>query len=315
MEIINIGNENIIDANKELAGRIYVDGNNNKIVCSNCLKHIKFTIEGNNNEVFFDENVRVISELTLRITGNNSKITVGRNTSFYSAKILINEDKNSVHIGEDCMISDGIRIFASDSHAITSLENGECINYAKTGIRIGNHVWIGMEAIILKDVQIGDNTVIAAGAIVTSKSNLSNVILAGNPAKVIKEGITWNRNTPKKTNIAQKVKLDARFLEEKMKCFIEQDLKSIDNFNKISGWAFLDECDSNASKIYVELKNDGTYETNFINRKDVATVYGENYNNSGFEFVFDTNKKISDFSEINLIIENGDKFYKNRIYG
>ena len=51
---------------------------------------------------------------------------------------------------------------------------------------IGNNVWIGMNATILKGVTIGDNSVVAAGSVVT-KSVPANVVVAGNPAVVIKK--------------------------------------------------------------------------------------------------------------------------------
>jgi acetyltransferase-like isoleucine patch superfamily enzyme len=51
---------------------------------------------------------------------------------------------------------------------------------------IKDNVWIGMNAVILKGVTIGENSVVAAGAIV-SKNVPANVIVAGNPAIVVKE--------------------------------------------------------------------------------------------------------------------------------
>ena len=53
-------------------------------------------------------------------------------------------------------------------------------------INIGDNVWIGGGAIIFPGVNIGDNSVIGAGSIVV-RDVLSNVVVAGNPAKVIKE--------------------------------------------------------------------------------------------------------------------------------
>jgi len=51
---------------------------------------------------------------------------------------------------------------------------------------IGDNVWIGMGAVILKGVTIGDNSVVAAGAIVT-KSVPPNVVVAGNPARIVSQ--------------------------------------------------------------------------------------------------------------------------------
>jgi acetyltransferase-like isoleucine patch superfamily enzyme len=51
---------------------------------------------------------------------------------------------------------------------------------------ISDNVWIGMNAIILKGVTIGENSVVAAGAVVT-KSVPANVVVAGNPAAVVRD--------------------------------------------------------------------------------------------------------------------------------
>lgn len=58
-------------------------------------------------------------------------------------------------------------------------------------IIIGNHVWIGMRATILKGVTIGDGAIIAAGAVVT-KDVPARCLVAGVPARVIKENIEWS---------------------------------------------------------------------------------------------------------------------------
>lgn len=54
-------------------------------------------------------------------------------------------------------------------------------------IRIGKNCWLGMHAVVLPGVQLGDNTVVGAGAIVTTSYPEGNCILAGNPARVIRE--------------------------------------------------------------------------------------------------------------------------------
>jgi len=57
----------------------------------------------------------------------------------------------------------------------------------KKEVIIGNNVWIGSKVIILKGAKIGDNSIIAAGSVVLGKEYPSNVIIGGNPARIIKE--------------------------------------------------------------------------------------------------------------------------------
>ena len=59
-------------------------------------------------------------------------------------------------------------------------------------IKIGNHVWIGTSAIILKGSVIRENSIVAAGAIVSGEFP-PNSVIAGNPAKVVKKNVVWQR--------------------------------------------------------------------------------------------------------------------------
>ena len=88
-------------------------------------------------------------------------------------------------IGKDVAIARDVIIRDTDAHDIL---DGK---HQKTKpIIIGDHVWIGTRAIIMKGVTIGDGAIVAAGAIVT-KDVPSHTIVAGIPAKVIKENIEW----------------------------------------------------------------------------------------------------------------------------
>ena len=88
-----------------------------------------------------------------------------------------------IEIGEDMAIAPGVVIRSCDSHHIEG-------QVSKKDIHIGKHVWIGENAIILKGVTIGDGAVIGAGAVVT-KDVPTRSVVAGNPAKVIKDNVSW----------------------------------------------------------------------------------------------------------------------------
>ena len=55
---------------------------------------------------------------------------------------------------------------------------------------IEDNVWVGSRALILKGVRVGKGSIVAAGAVVT-KDVPQNCIVAGNPAKIVKENISW----------------------------------------------------------------------------------------------------------------------------
>lgn len=101
----------------------------------------------------------------------------------------------SVVIGEDCMISHNVILQPSDQHDIIDLEKNEPIN-SKRSIILGKHVWIGRDAYIGSGVKIGDNSVIGAKSVVISEVP-PNTVVAGNPGRVVKSGITWRRSFTK----------------------------------------------------------------------------------------------------------------------
>lgn len=93
-----------------------------------------------------------------------------------------------VCIGNYCAISDNVQILDSDSHKI--LYDGDVSSKISQPVHIGNHVWIGRSAIILKGVTIGDGAIIGAGSVVV-RSIPPRCLAVGNPARVIKENVVW----------------------------------------------------------------------------------------------------------------------------
>jgi len=129
--------------------------------------------------------------------GENGRCTVGDFTLLNGALLMAEE---LIEIGSYCLISWNVGIADSDFHPIDPEERRrDAIALAPfykdrpprqpirtAPVRIGDNVWIGMNAVILKGVTIGENAVIAAGSVV-SKSVAANTIVAGNPAVVVKE--------------------------------------------------------------------------------------------------------------------------------
>lgn len=93
-------------------------------------------------------------------------------------------DVCEVRIGKNCFIAPQVGIYTA-THPVRAEERYLGVELGKP-ITIGDNCWIGGHAVINPGVTLGDNVVVGAGAVVT-KSFGSNVVLAGNPARVIRE--------------------------------------------------------------------------------------------------------------------------------
>ena len=170
--------------------QILLRGNENAIKCSGRLYNSKIIVEGNNNTVVIGSDTYV-SSFNILIKGCNCKVVVGDKVTSNGTNIKCFGIENEVVIGNDCMLSRQIEIWNSDSHYVLDAWTGQPINKSKP-VRIGNHVWIGQHATILKGVTIGNNSIVGMNTVVT-KNIPQNCVCVGNPGKVRKNGVTWDR--------------------------------------------------------------------------------------------------------------------------
>ncbi len=140
-----------------------------------------------------EERAKVIKKLFAK-TGNNFiieqpfqcdygyNIEIGEN--FYANHGLIILDPGKVTFGDNVFIGPNCG-FYTPQHPLDSETRVKGLEYAFP-IKVGNNVWFGGNVIVMPGVNIGNNTIIGAGSVVT-KDIPSNVIAAGNPCKVIRE--------------------------------------------------------------------------------------------------------------------------------
>ena len=95
--------------------------------------------------------------------------------------------RKGIHIGDNSLIASGVTIL---SHDHCKRVNGQPL---LKDTYIGKRCFIAVGAIILPGVRIGNEVIVGAGAVVT-KDVPSNVIVAGNPARIIRENIKMNEN-------------------------------------------------------------------------------------------------------------------------
>ena len=111
-------------------------------------------------------------------------IKVGDN--FYANFDCVILDVCPVNIGKNVFLAPGVHIYTA-THPLDAEERCSGAEYGKP-VTIGDNVWLGGRSVIAPGVTIGNNVVVAAGAVVV-KDVPDNVVVGGNPAKIIKENI------------------------------------------------------------------------------------------------------------------------------
>jgi len=189
------GEGNEIRAEKAGLSNVELDiiGNRNRILIGEgcILNNLKIRLRGSGHLIELGRNCRVSRGGVFWFEDDDCELHIGRDTTLVEVSIAVTEAGSRVDIGEGCMLANDIDIRTGDSHSILDAASGSRINFAQD-VSIRNSVWIAAHAIILKGVTIGENSVVAAGAVVT-KSCEPGSLLAGNPARVVKTGIAWRR--------------------------------------------------------------------------------------------------------------------------
>lgn len=129
-------------------------------------------------------NLLGLYQRTIIIARYGGIINVGKNTGISGSTIY---SMTKISIGNNCIIGANCKIIDNDFHPICSKKRIEekSIDIIKKPVLIGDDCFIGMNSIILKGTIIGNNCVVGAGSVVAGVFP-DNVIIAGNPAKIIK---------------------------------------------------------------------------------------------------------------------------------
>ena len=187
------------------------------------LKKVDININGENNRVEIDENANISDFLQIKVYGDNNFIKIAGGTNINKLRVAIGQKhknfgkaNNSVFvfdesssvesleyvtfnsnskcvIGKKCMFSFDITIYNTDAHPILDVNTNEIVNKVKE-INIGDHCWVGAHSTILKNTQIADDCIVGWASVVSGKHLIPHCAIAGNPAKKVREGVTWSPN-------------------------------------------------------------------------------------------------------------------------
>jgi maltose O-acetyltransferase len=145
----------------------------------------KIIIRGKGRVTFGDNiNAWAHAEKNVFVTyGPQARITIGDECRISGVGV---QSTLLVTVGPRCMLSSAI-ILDSDFHQLDPvLRHDTTVPVPSAPVHIGENVWVGGQSAIMKGVTIGENSVVAFRAVVT-KDVPANVVVAGNPARVIKE--------------------------------------------------------------------------------------------------------------------------------
>ena len=179
-EIIKLFNDNVeADMEKQLSNSILFQ------------EAIKITMEMNSS-YHTPEELREIMERLIGkqvddtfhlfppfYTDFGKNIKIGKNVFINSGCCF--QDQGGIEIGDDVLIGQQV-VIATLNHDFNPQNRASMYH---SPVKVGNRVWIGAHATICPGVSIGDNSIIAAGAVVT-KNVPEGCVVAGVPAKIIK---------------------------------------------------------------------------------------------------------------------------------
>lgn len=183
----------------DLSANSYIEiGEENKFTALN-----RFVTKGYNgrSEVIIGRGCRMTDAL-YRLYNSEyvSSVLINEECTFETALELHANSGKKIIIGRDCMFSHGVELWAGDGHSIFDVVTGENINsvYEKQPphrnvIVIGEHVWVSKGAFIMHGTNIGNGSIIGAKSVVKGQFP-NNCVIAGNPAKLVKQNIAWSRD-------------------------------------------------------------------------------------------------------------------------
>jgi len=115
----------------------------------------------------------------------NGALIIGNQAVIVAESTIVCRKK--IVLGNNCVISWDNLLMDSDLHAICDT-NGDCLN-SDAEVIIGDCTWIGCRCTILKGSFVGDGCIIGAGTLINKRFDERNLLIVGNPAKVLTEGI------------------------------------------------------------------------------------------------------------------------------
>lgn len=182
--------------NPEIPGltiRFYGHENNNVVKLYEPVKFVNSIFHvGGGSIVNIQGTVHRIKDMTIYTRFNKDAIFIGKDIQVEGCELNTEgQDNVQIVIGNNCLFSSEIIIRAADGHTLFDKDTKSPSSAHE--VIIEDHCWIGQRTYILKNTKISHNSVVGACSVVTKKFDEPNVVIAGNPARIVKKNIDWSR--------------------------------------------------------------------------------------------------------------------------
>ena len=192
LNVVDEGTNNFIEIKNSplIQGQVVVKGNNSNIRIG------KSDHPGNLN-ILVHSNSRVVigdnfgfGDIRVYLMSHDCEFALGDSFLVNGSIQMTMHEPSRFSVGSDCLIAPGASFQTSDIHSIFDLKTGRRSNPSRD-IVIGDHVWIGAYAVILKGASIGNGSVIGRNSVVTGVIPPCSVA-GGVPARVLQSNATWH---------------------------------------------------------------------------------------------------------------------------
>lgn len=209
-EVNSVNKEELLAKYKELSVT-YKDDKNNIIIGNFDKENFKVTFKGSDCLCIFNKPRNTIGSIEFQADngtfcleensdlkgrtrlGINCVLSIGKNLALGGAIDFRLAEGAKVIIGNDCMFAQKVLFATDDTHPIFDVTTKQRINRS-ADIKVNDHVWIAEGARILKGTTIAEGSVIGMYSLLSHKNIPNNSIAVGNPVRVVKKNIAWEKN-------------------------------------------------------------------------------------------------------------------------
>lgn len=160
------------------------------IVCATGMEHFSSLLVGGDGATVF-VGPRTFMTAADLYCGARSSLVINGDTVATGKAIVDARNGGTIVAQPDQLWAAGAYVVTDDMHRLEDLETGARLNSYGAHVRLGRHVWLGRDAILSGHVEIGDGAVVGMRSMVRNQKVPPHTAVAGVPARVIREGVTW----------------------------------------------------------------------------------------------------------------------------